>query len=98
MPKAITVTVEFRMRPGMEVIGRQELSEMIGLNRKAEGCRDIVIHRDLKDPGHFLTVSHWDSMDQFMKLLGEPHIKTYADKSKKLLQQPFEVVIWEVQE
>lgn len=41
-----------------------------------------------------MTLSRWDGMENFMKLLNQPHIKTYAEKSKKLLEEPFEVTIW----
>ena len=95
MAEGIVVSVQYKLKPGMEIIGRQDLEELAVLNRKAEGCKKVTLHRDLKDPAHFLSISHWDGMDKFMALLGEPHIKDYAEKSKKRLQHPFEVTIWE---
>jgi quinol monooxygenase YgiN len=95
MSKGIVVMVRYKAQPGMEVITRQELMEMLNINRKAKGCNDIALHRDLKKASHFMTVSHWDGMDDFMALLNEPHIKDYAKKSKQILEEPFEVTIWQ---
>ncbi|BBD07264.1 putative quinol monooxygenase [Desulfovibrio ferrophilus] len=95
MPEGITVTVSYLFRPGMEIIGRQELEEFSAANRTSDGCKSIAIHRDLKNAASYMTVSKWESLDHFMKLLNEPHIKSYADKSKKLLVEPFKVQIWE---
>lgn len=98
MSKGIVVMIRYKAQPGMEVIVRQELEDMATLNRKTLGCEEIVLHRDMKKASHFMSVSRWDGMDNFMKLLNQPHIKEYAEKSKKLLEEPFEVTIWQALE
>ncbi|MBU1002855.1 MAG: antibiotic biosynthesis monooxygenase [Proteobacteria bacterium] len=94
MPETVTVTVHYLFRPGMEVSGRQELEEFVALNRAFSGCISSVIHRDLKNAASYMTISKWESMDQFMKLLNEEHIKLYAEKSRRILIKPFKVQIW----
>lgn len=94
MPDAVTVTVRYFFKPGMEVIGKQALCEFVAENRAAPGCQGIVLHRDRKNPASFLTISHWDSIDQFMELLAQPRIKETAEQAKRILARPFEVEIW----
>lgn len=95
MQPGITVSVHYLFNPGMEVIGRQMLQEFIATNRDCAGCRDITIHRDIKNPARLMTLSHWDSLDAFMQLLGEARVKEIADKGKQVLAKPFKVRIWE---
>jgi len=94
MPDEVTVTVRYLFKPGMEIIGRQLLSEFIELNRKEPGCLDTILHRDRKNPASFMTISHWESMDKFMELLNLERVKTSAEKGKQLLARGFEVEIW----
>lgn len=94
MSDEITVTVRYVFKPGMEVIGKQTLCEFVAENRNAQGCRNIIIHRDRKNPASFLTISHWESMDLFMALLATPRVKDSAEKAKQILAQPFDVEIW----
>lgn len=94
MSDEITVTVRYAFRPGMEVIGREILCDLVKENRKSPGCKSIVMHRDRKNPASYLTISHWESMDAFTKLLAAPHIKKYAEQGKQVLLHPFKVEIW----
>lgn len=94
MPDEVTVTVRYVFKPGMEIIGKQMLCEFVTENRKSAGCKDIIIHRDRKNPASFLTISHWESMDHFMELLALPRIKDSAESAKRILARPFEVEIW----
>lgn len=96
MSDAVTVTVRYVFKPGMEVIGRQLLSEFSALNRPQPGCKEIILHRDNKNPASFLAISKWESMEQFMDLLNQPHVKEFAAKGKNMLAKPFEVEIWSV--
>lgn len=95
MQQGITVSVHYLFNPGMEVVGRQMLQEFVSLNRAYEGCRDIAIHRDIKNPASLMTISHWDSLDAFMLLLNEPRVKEAAEQGKQILAKPFKVRIWE---
>lgn len=95
MSEKIVVVARYKVQPGMEVIARQELEDMATLNRKAPGCLGMELHRDKRKAALFMTISRWNCMDDFMKLLSQPHIKEYAEKSKKLLEEPFEVTIWD---
>lgn len=95
MPNRITVTVNYLLRPGMEVIGHQMLRDFITINKKQPGCLEIQLHKDAKKPAAFLSISVWESKEAFHALLTEPHIKEYATKSQQLLAEPFAVRIWE---
>ena len=62
---SITVVVQMTVKPGMEEAHEARLKVALPETRNAEGCLELIAHRDLDQPNRFMVVERWTTREAY---------------------------------
>ena len=85
----VHVVAECRAKPGQEDALRTVLRAAVGPSRGDAGVVSYVLNEDIKQPGHFFFVEHYESRDALKQHMQQPHFKELVAGSKDLIDGEF---------
>ena len=85
----VHVVAECRAKPGQEDALRTVLRAAVGPSRGDAGVVSYVLNEDIKQPGHFFFVEHYESRDALKQHMQQPHFKALVAGSKDLIDGEF---------
>ncbi|NIO03514.1 MAG: antibiotic biosynthesis monooxygenase [Proteobacteria bacterium] len=92
----VTVVARIKAKVGMEEKIRQELLSLVSPTRSEAGCMNYDLHQSIEEKSLFLFYENWASKDDLDRHREMPHLKSWREKSKDLLEEPIEVTLWEM--
>jgi len=72
------VLVLTRFRPDDEVAFRAEAEAVAALLRSRPGCREVVLGRNVDDPGLWTLTSRWDDVGSYRRGIGSYEVKLHG--------------------
>ncbi len=93
--KQVTVTARSKAKPGREKDLENALRAVTGPTHAEEGCLRYAVHRATDDPGSFLIVERWTSMEALNAHLKSPHVQELFAKAPELVVAPAEILTFE---
>ncbi len=94
--KRVTVLARIKAKAGKEGKVRNELMALVDPTRSEAGCINYDLHQSRGDKTLFLFYENWVSTEDLDKHLEMPHLKSWRERSKDLLEEPTEITLWEM--
>lgn len=88
----VTVTARSKAKPGREKDLENALRAVVPPTHQEEGCLRYAVHRSTDDPGAFLIVEKWSSMEALQAHLATPHVQELFRKAPELVVAPPEIL------
>jgi quinol monooxygenase YgiN len=85
----IVEIADFNAQPGKAEEFLEGLKRGMEVVRKAEGCRAVIIRRQIEDPNHFVAQIEWETLEHHTVMFrGIPQFQEYRSHITGLFVDP----------
>jgi len=84
----VIATATVKAKPGKESETEKELRALLQETHKESGCLRCALHRSADNPGSFLIVAKWSSMETINHHFQSAHLARFMKKSTEFLANP----------
>ena len=91
----LTVTANVTAKPGKEAETEKELRALIKETHKEDGCLRCTLHKSVKEPGQFLIVAKWSSMEALNQHFKSAHILHFMKITTEILVSPPDIKLFQ---
>ena len=90
----LIATANIKAKPEKEGETEKELRIFIKETYKEDGCLRCALHKSVKEPGSFLIVAKWSSMETIHQHFKSAHILQFMKKAPEILVSPADVKLF----
>ena len=90
----LIATANIKAKPGKEAETEKELRIVIKETHKEDGCLRCTLHKSVEEPGSFLIVARWSSMETINQHFKSAHIQQFMEKASEILVSPADVKLF----
>ncbi len=73
----LTIVAHITAKADKIELVRAELEKLIDITRSEEGCLQYDLHRDNRNPAHFMFYENWESRESWQTHMSNQHLKDY---------------------
>lgn len=84
----VTVVVQMRVKPGMEQAHADRLKVALPETAGAEGCLELIAHRDQDQPDRFVVIERWTSREKYQAYVDWRTESGSLDAMRERLAEP----------
>ncbi|MEM1441803.1 MAG: putative quinol monooxygenase [Verrucomicrobiota bacterium] len=78
----LTIVANIFAKPDQVELVKAELQKLVAPTLAEEGCLNYDLHQNNEDPAHFLFYENWESREQWLAHMEQPHLASYAEATE----------------
>jgi quinol monooxygenase YgiN len=91
---SLTVTAQFKAKPGKETQIRQELMLLVARSHKDAGCLNYELHQALDNHALCLLHESWTSEAHLEQHMQQPDVKAVLAGLGPIVAEPPQITLW----
>ncbi len=68
----------------------------MGPTRLESGCINYDLHQGVDDQSAFMFYENWTGKQDLDEHLAKPYLKAFMEKTKGILEEPPEIILWDM--
>ncbi len=94
--KRVTVLARIKAKKGLEERVKGELLFLVSQTRSESGCINYDLHQAVDDQSVFMFYENWASKQDLDEHLEKPYLRAFIEKAKDILEEPPEIILWDM--
>lgn len=78
----LTIVANIFAKPDQVELVKAELQKLVAPTLAEDGCLNYDLHQNNEDPAHFLFYENWESREQWLAHMEQPHLAAYAEATE----------------